>query len=152
MVLMINKMKKEKKIVGFTCGTFDITHTGHILMFQECKKVCDYLIVGLQTDPSIDRPFKNSPVQTVEERKIMLSAIKYIDEIFVYTTEADLLKFLKKKRIDIRILGADHKDYPFTGDKLPIKTYFNKRDHPYSSSSLRERIYQAEVEKIYGQN
>ncbi len=140
-------MKNKKKIIGFTCGAFDITHAGHILMFKECKEVCDYLIVGLQTDPSIDRPFKNKPVQSVDERLIMLSAIKYIDEVFIYTTEKDLLKFLKKKRIDIRILGADHKDYPFTGDNLPIKCYFNRRGHPFSSTNLRERIYQAEVAK-----
>lgn len=141
-------MKQQKKIVGFTCGAFDITHAGHVLMFNECKKVCDYLIVGLQTDPSIDRPFKNKPIQTVEERMIMLKALKPIDEIFIYTTEAELLRFLKKKRIDIRILGADHKDYPFTGDKLPIKTYFNRRDHTYSSSSLRTRVFNAEFERI----
>ena len=141
-------MKNEKKIVGFTCGAFDLCHAGHVLMFKECKEVCDYLIVGLQTDPSIDRPFKNKPVQTVDERWIMLSSLKMIDEIFIYTTEEQLLKFLKKRRIDIRILGADHKDYPFTGDKLPIKTYFNQRDHPFSSSNLRARVYEAEVNRL----
>ena len=141
-------MKQPKLIVGFTCGSFDLTHSGHVLMFKECKEVCDYLIVGLQTDPSIDRPFKNKPVQTVEERMIMLKELKPIDEIFIYTTEEQLLKFLKKRRIDIRILGADHKDYPFTGDKLPIKTYFNRRDHPFSSSNLRARVYEAEVNRL----
>lgn len=141
-------MKQPRLVVGFTCGAFDLTHAGHVLMFKECKEVCDYLIVGLQRDPSIDRPFKNKPVQTVEERMIMLSELKPIDEIFIYSTEHDLLKFLKKRRIDVRILGADHKDYPFTGDKLPIKTYFNRRDHPFSSSNLRMRVYEAEVNRL----
>lgn len=145
---LVKTMKREKQIVGFTCGAFDLTHAGHVLMFNECKEVCDYLIVGLQTDPSIDRPFKNKPVQTIEERIIMLKALKPVDEIFIYTTEEQLLKFLKKKKIDIRIIGADHKDYPFTGDKLPIKIHFNRRDHPFSSSNLRARVYEAEVERM----
>lgn len=132
--------KETKKIVGFTAGAFDLTHAGHYLMFKESKENCDYLIVALQTDPTIDRPEKNKPVQTLEERKIQLEACKYIDEIIVYDTEADLYELLKKLTPDIRFVGIDHKGKPFTGDELPIKIFWNTRDHGYSSSKLRERI------------
>lgn len=141
----------DKKRVGFTCGAFDILHTGHTLMLKECKDVCDYLIVGLQIDPSVDRKSKNSPVQDLEERRIMLESIKYVDEIRVYKTERDLLVMLvelHKEHPDmVRILGADWMGRPFTGHQLKIRTYFNSRDHGYSSSSLRERIFLAEQQK-----
>lgn len=134
---------------GFTCGAFDLCHAGHVLVFKECKQVCDYLIVGLQTDPSIDRPEKNKPVMSVEERRIILSAIKYVDEIVVYDTEADLYKLLKENKlgIDIRIIGTDWKDKPYTGYDLPIPMYFNTRDHLFSTSELRRRIYEQELAK-----
>ena len=127
---------------GFTCGAFDLLHAGHILMFKEAREQCDYLIVGLQTDPSIDRPDKHKPIQSVEERRIVLEGIRYIDEIFEYKTEKDLYKFLSSAQdsIDVRIVGADWKGKEFTGHDLPIKIYFNSRNHNYSSSELRERI------------
>jgi len=127
-------------IKGFTCGAFDLLHAGHVLMLKECKENCDYLIVGLQTDPTIDRPEKQKPVETLIERKIRLEGSKYVDEIIVYETEADLYEILKKINPDVRFVGIDHKDKPFTGDDLPIKIIWNTREHNYSSTSLRDRI------------
>lgn len=135
---------RKKHIVGFTCGAFDLTHAGHYLMFEECKKQCDYLIVGLQNDPSLDRKTKNKPVQTFEERKIQLSACKYIDKIIRYETEANLVKLLKSLKIDIRFIGADWEGKDYTGHELPIKVVFTPRNHNYSSSNLRKRIFDAE--------
>lgn len=135
--------KKDKKIIGFTCGAFDITHAGHYLMFKECREQCDFLIVGLQTDPTIDRKEKNKPVQTLTERRIQLEACKYIDKIITYKTEQDLIKLLKDLNPDIRFIGADWKGKKFTGKDLPIKVIFNSRNHKYSSSSLRARILKA---------
>jgi len=126
--------------IGLTCGAFDLCHAGHMLMFKECKDRCDHLIVGLQTNPQIDRPEKNRPVMSLFERTRILKSIKFIDEIFVYETEADLLNFLKDIKPDIRFVGIDWKDKPFTGAELPIKVIFNSRDHGFSSSELRERI------------
>ena len=133
---------------GFTCGSFDLLHAGHVLMLQEAKTVCDYLIVGLQTDPTIDRENKNKPIQTLEERKIQLSAVKYVDEVIVYETENDLYKLLKKLRPSIRIIGADHKDKKFTGHDLDIELFFNSRKHSWSSSSLRKRIAERESRRF----
>ena len=113
----------EKKIIGFTCGSFDLLHAGHVLMLEECKSVCDYLVVGLQTDPSLDRPRKNSPVQSLEERRIQLSAIRYVDEVLVYETEKDLVKMLIEVQPDLRILGADWEGKDYTGCALPIECY-----------------------------
>ena len=138
-------MKKEKK--GFTCGAFDLLHTGHALMLKGCKDHCDYLIVGLQRDASIDRPDKNRPVQEYEEREIMLSSIKYVDEIVHYDTEEDLEILLRSLPIDIRIIGADWKGKEYTGHELSIPVVFNKRDHDYSTSNLRRRVYESELKK-----
>ena len=113
---------------GFTCGAFDLLHAGHILMLQEAKSVCDYLIVGLQTDPSLDRESKNSPVQSLEERRIQIEAVKYVDEVIIYETEKDLLALLKRLKPDIRIIGADHEGKPFTGHELDIELFFNSRN------------------------
>lgn len=132
--------KNKKKIIGFTCGSFDITHAGHYLMFAEVKKKCDYLVVGLQTDPSIDREYKNKPIQSVKERLIQLESCKYIDKVITYKTENGLVKLLKKIKPDVRFLGDDWKGKDFTGKDLPIKVVFNKRDHNFSSSSLRAKI------------
>jgi len=145
----------RKKIIGFTCGSFDLLHAGHALMLEECKSVCDFLIVGLQSDPSVDRISKNKPVQTVEERAIMLNAISYVDQVVFYNTEADLINVLVdiKKEADhndndvIRILGADWHNKNFTGKSLNIRTFFNSRNHKYSSSSIRERVWAAENKK-----
>lgn len=133
--------------IGFTCGAMDLCHAGHVLMLAECKEVCDYLIVGLHTDPSIDRPEKNKPVMSVEERRIILEGIKYVDEIVEYDTEADLYEFLKQNqnRIDVRILGSDWCGKAYTGHDLSIDVYFNGRDHGYSTTELRRRILEAEM-------
>ena len=136
---------RENLVWGFTCGAFDITHAGHYLMFAEIKKKCDFLIVGLQTDPSIDRENKHKPVQSTKERLIQLKACKYIDKVIIYKTEKDLIELLKKERPDVRFLGMDWKGKDFTGKDLPINVIFNKRDHNYSSSNLRERIIKREL-------
>lgn len=137
---MQQKEKQKNKIKGFTCGAFDLVHAGHLIMFKECRKQCDYLIVGLQVDPSIDRPDKHKPIETIEERMIRLLSCKYIDKIIVYETEKDLYYLLKELNPDIRFLGEDHKGKEFTGDDLPIKIIYNSRNHNYSSSNLIERI------------
>ena len=135
---------KKNKIIGITFGSFDLCHYGHALMFEECKEFCDYLIVGVQSDPSIDRPEKNKPVQSHEERIGIVSSLKFVDEVISYDTEADLVEILKKVEPDVRILGADHKGAQFTGYELPIKCIFNSRDHGFSTSELRKRVYEAE--------
>jgi glycerol-3-phosphate cytidylyltransferase len=130
--------------VGFTASTFDLLHAGHVMMLREAKTVCDYLIVGLQTDPTIDRPEKNKPVQTLLERYIQLNAIEYVDEIVPYQTEQDLEDILNMFPINVRILGEEYKNGKFTGRatcaKRGIELYYNKRDHRFSSSDLRERV------------
>jgi len=139
-------MRQGKK-VGITVGAFDLCHAGHVLMFKEAKTVCEHFIVGLHSDPSLDRADKNKPIMSLEERKIILEGIRYIDEIFVYDTEAELYEILKKNElgIDIRIIGADWKGKPYTGHDLPLETYFNTRDHDYSTTDLRRRIYESEA-------
>ena len=127
-------------MIGFTCGSFDLLHTGHVLMFEECKSKCDYLIVGLQTDPSIDRSYKRKPTQSIYERWVQLSAIKYIDEIIPYDTEQSLSDMLESIEIDIRFVGNDHKGNHFTGCNLPIDIYYNKREHRFSTTEILERI------------
>lgn len=130
--------------VGFTASAFDLLHSGHVAMLQEAKSVCDYLICGLQLDPSIDRAWKNKPVQSIVERYIQLSAVKYVDEIIPYCTEADLLELLKMREIHVRILGEEYREVQFTGrdlcEDLGIELHFNKRRHGHSSSSLKSRI------------
>lgn len=130
-----------KRVRGFTCSCFDLFHAGHILMLKEAAEQCDWLIVGLQTDPTIDRPEKMKPIQSVYERYIQLQACKYVNEIVVYDTEADLLNVLKSLNIDTRILGEEYKEKDFTGRHLDMAFYFNKRSHDYSSTELKKRIY-----------
>ena len=137
----------KNKIVGITFGSFDLCHYGHALMFEECKEYCDYLIVGVQSDPSIDRPEKNSPIQSHKERLGIVSSIKFVDEVKPYDTESDLIKVLKEVNPDVRILGADHQGTEFTGHELDVKCVFNSRDHGYSTSELRKRIFEAEKKK-----
>ncbi len=139
--------------VAFTCSTFDLLHAGHILMLAECKQICDYLIVGLQTDPTIDRPdTKNKPVQSIVERYVQLSAVKFVDEIIVYDTEKDLEDLLMFLPITMRICGEEYKDKHLTGkdicDNRGIRTHYNSRTHRFSSSELRQRTYQSELVKI----
>jgi glycerol-3-phosphate cytidylyltransferase len=134
--------------VGFTCSTFDLFHAGHIMMLKEAKTQCDHLIVGLQTDPTIDRPgIKNKPVQSVFERYEQLKACKYIDEILVYETEDDLVNILLSYPIDVRILGQEYEGKEFTGKDLEIRCYFNTRRHSFSTSELRQRVIDAESKK-----
>lgn len=139
---------KNNKIVGITFGSFDLCHYGHILMFKECKEHCDYLIVGVQSDPSLDRSEKNKPIQSHEERAGVVESLRYVDEIRLYNRESDVVDLLKEIKPDVRILGADHEGTKFTGHDLPIKCVFNSRDHGFSTSELRKRIYLAEKEKI----
>jgi glycerol-3-phosphate cytidylyltransferase len=138
--------------IGFTCSTFDLFHAGHIMMLKEAKTQCDHLIVGLQTDPTIDRPKeKNKPVQSVFERFEQLKACKYVDEILVYATEDDLINILLSYPINVRILGQEYETKDFTGRSecydRSIELYFNKRQHNFSTSELRQRVIAAEVEK-----
>lgn len=116
-------------------------------MLEEAKTHCDKLVVGLQTDPTLDRASKNKPIQELEERMIMLKSIRWVDEVHVYSTEADLVELIKKVNPDVRIIGADWKGKQFTGYELPIRVVFNSRNHSYSSSSLRERVMNAELQK-----
>ena len=140
------------KPVGFTCSTFDLLHAGHILMLAECKQICDYLIVGVQSDPTIDRPgTKNKPVQSIVERYVQLSAVKFVDEIIIYNTEKDLEDMLMFLPLAVRIIGEEYKDKEFTGKKIcedrGIKIWYNSRTHRFSSSELRQRTYQSELDK-----
>jgi glycerol-3-phosphate cytidylyltransferase len=139
----------SKPTVGFTASAFDLLHAGHVAMLREAKSQCDYLICGLQVDPSLDRPTKNKPAQTVVERYTQLAAVRYVDEIVPYVTEADLEDILAAYPIDIRILGDEYKDKDFTGrdicKKRGIELYFNKRDHRFSTSELRGRIADAKT-------
>lgn len=138
---------------GFTCSVFDLFHAGHIMMLKEAKGQCDYLIVGLQTDPTLDRPdTKNKPVQSIFERFVQLQACRYVDEIVVYATEKDLIDILLSYPIDVRILGVEYADKEFTGRKecidRDIELYFNKREHSFSTGELRQRVMQAEQTKV----
>ena len=130
--------------IGFTCSTFDLLHAGHVQMLRDAKQHCDYLICGLQVDPSLDRSEKNSPVQTLVERYTQLKAVSYVDEIIPYQTEEDLKDILELYHLDIRILGDEYRDREFTGKDIcrrrDIQLYFNKRDHRFSSSDLRQRV------------
>ena len=130
-------------LVGFTCGSFDLCHYGHVLMLKWCRENCDYLIVGVQEDPTIDRPHKNKPIQSLEERIGQIAAIRYVDGVITYSTEEDLYTYLSSCPPDVRFIGADWKGKPYTGHDLGIKVIFNPRDHTYSSSELRMRILEA---------
>ena len=126
-------------MIGFTCGAFDLLHAGHIVMLEEARSNCDYLIVGLQTDPTIDRNEKNKPIQSVYERYVQLNAVEYIDEIIPYDTEQSLLDLLQSQNIDIRFVGEEYRDSKLTGRDL-IELHYTSRRHSFSSSSLRERV------------
>ena len=134
--------------VGFTCSTFDLFHAGHVMMLKEAKTQCDHLIVGLQMDPTIDRPTtKNKPLQTVLERFIQLQACKYVDEIIPYATEKELMDILTSYPIDVRIIGEEYRDKQFTGYQLPMSVYFNSRQHSFSTTELRQRVLEIEKTK-----
>lgn len=134
--------------VGFTCSTFDLFHAGHVMMLKEAKTQCDHLIVGLQMDPTIDRPStKNKPLQTVLERFIQVQACKYVDEIIPYATEKELMDILTSYPIDVRIVGEEYRDKQFTGYQLPMSVYFNSRQHSFSTTELRQRLFEIEKAK-----
>ena len=137
----------NKKKIGFTCGSFDLLHAGHAMMLEEAKSYCDYLVVAIQSDPTLDRKTKNKPVQSYEERITMLRAIRYVDEITYYDTENDLYELLKRIKPDVRVIGADWKGKEYTGHDLDIPVVFNSRNHGYSTSELRRRVYEAELKK-----
>ncbi|WP_430615630.1 adenylyltransferase/cytidyltransferase family protein [Flavobacterium sp. JP2137] len=138
--------------VGITFSAFDLLHAGHIKMLEEAKRQCDYLIVGLQTDPTLDRPEKNHPTQSVVERYIQLKGCRFVDEIVPYATEQDLEDVLRSFKIDVRIIGDEYQDKNFTGrsycEEKGIELYYNRRDHRFSSSSLRREVADKENSKI----
>jgi glycerol-3-phosphate cytidylyltransferase len=129
---------------GFTCSTFDLFHAGHIMMLKEAQEQCDYLLVGLQTDPTLDRKEKNKPIQSVFERFVQLKACKYVDEVVVYATEKELRDILLSYPINVRILGEEYKGKEFTGHDIPMEFYFNNRRHSFSTTELRQRVVDAE--------
>ena len=152
----IKKLKQEGKKIGIVFSAFDMFHAGHIAMLSEAKNHCDYLIAGLQTDPTIDRPeTKNRPIQSIVERQIQLAACRYVDEVVVYQTEQDLVDLLLILPLDVRILGIEYQDKDFSGQQecydRGIELVFNSRDHSFSSSSLRKRVAHAETEKLLKQ-
>lgn len=137
--------------IGITCSTFDLLHAGHVLMLEECKLHCDYLIVALQTDPTIDRPKKNRPIQSLVERYLQLDAVKWVDKIIPYSTEAELEELFLSLRLHVRIIGSDHEGKDFTAKGIctrrNIKIVYNQRDHRYSSTALRRAVHSAEAPK-----
>lgn len=145
-------MEYSSKKVGITFSAFDLLHAGHIRMLADAKKQCDYLIVGLQTDPTIDRPEKNKPTQTVVERYVQLHACKFVDEIIPYTTEKDLEDILKLYDIQVRIVGEEYRDKAFTGreycENSGIELYYNERRHRFSSTSLRQAVFEKESNQL----
>ena len=141
-------MLTEMSKIGITFSTFDLLHAGHVAMLREAKTVCDYLICGLQVDPSLDRPEKNKPVQTLVERYVQLSGVKYVDEIVCYQSEADVVDILEMFNINVKIMGSEYRDKDFTGkdvcERKGIQLYFNNRAHRFSSSDLRKRVAEGE--------
>lgn len=149
----VRQLKEQGKVIGITFSAFDMLHAGHVAMLAEAKNHCDYLICGLQTDPTIDRPeTKNAPIQSIVERQIQLAACRYVDEIVVYQTEQDLVDLLLILPLDVRILGIEYEHTEYSGKHegmmRGIKPIFNGRDHSFSSSSLRRRVVEAESLKV----
>lgn len=146
-------MDKQKRIIGITCSTFDLLHAGHIIMLEECKKYCDYLICALQVDPTIDRPNKNKPIQSLVERYIQLDAVAYVDKIIPYNTEEELKTIFSSLDLDVRIIGEEYKDQDFTAkdicQKRGIRFVYNKREHNFSTTNLRNLVYQQESAKRF---
>jgi len=148
----IKELKLQGLKIGIVFSQFDILHAGHIAMLSEAKNHCDYLIAGLQNNAQLDRPDKNAPIQSIVERQISLSAVRFVDEIVVYNTEKDLEDILLTLPVDVRILGVEYMEKDFTGraicEKRKIELVFNSRDHSFSSSSLRKRVSEAEQNKV----
>ena len=147
----VQELKAQGLRIGFTASQFDMLHAGHVAMLSEARNHCDYLIAGLQNNASWDRPEKNAPIQSIVERQIQLAATRYVDEIVVYNTESDLEDILLTLPIDVRILGVEYREKDFTGRDIcnarNIELIYNKRDHSFSSSSLRKRVVEAESRK-----
>jgi glycerol-3-phosphate cytidylyltransferase len=139
---------ESTKTIGLTLSTFDLLHAGHVAMLREAKTICDYLICGLQVDPSLDRDDKNAPVQTLVERYVQLAGVKYVDEIVCYQGENDVIDILEMFDINVKIMGEEYKNKDFTGKEVcrrkGIRLYFNKREHRFSSSDLRRRVAENE--------
>ena len=137
--------------VGITFSSFDLLHAGHVVMLKEAKKQCDYLIVGLQLDPSLDRSNKNAPSQSIIERYIQLKGSKYVDEIIPYVLEQDLEDILRSFKIDVRIIGEEYKEKQYTGkdycEEKDIEIYYNSRDHRFSSTGLRKQVKSSDKNK-----
>ena len=138
--------------IGFNCSSFDLFHAGHVTMLKMEKQLCDYLIVALQVDPTVDRPgIKNKPTQSIYERYVQLQACKYVDEILVYSTEYDLLQLLMTQKIDVRFLSEEYLNRDFTGKQYCIQNgielHYHKREHDYSSTEFRNRVYDLEKQK-----
>ena len=147
------KLKADGKRIGIVFSSFDLLHAGHVAMLSDAKNHCDYLIAGLQTDPTIDRPdTKNKPIQSIVERQIQLAGCRYVDEVVVYSTEQDLVDILLTLPIDVRVLGVEYEGKRFTGDEAcwsrGIDIVHNGRDHSFSSTNLRRRVAEAESHKI----
>jgi len=138
--------------IGITCSTFDLLHAGHVVMLEEAKRHCDYLIAALQVDPTFDRESKNKPIQSIVERQIQLAAVKYVDEIVMYSTESELEDLFLTLPLNVRILGTEYRDKEFTAKQIcldrNIELFYNVRDHSFSSTSLRKRIQQMEINKL----
>jgi glycerol-3-phosphate cytidylyltransferase len=149
----INRLRQDNVKIGFTCSCFDLFHAGHYLMLKDAKEQCEFLIVGLQTDPTIDEKYrvetggknKNKPIQSFEERKIQVEGCKYVDLIVEYSTEQSLYDILKEIKPDVRILGSDWKDKNYTGCDLGTPIHWHTRNHNYSTSNLRKRVYDEEA-------
>lgn len=147
----LNDLKKQGLKIGITFSQFDLLHAGHVTMLAEAKQHCDYLICGLQNNASLDRPEKNAPIQSVVERQISLSAVRFVDEIIVYNTERDVEDILLTLPINVRILGVEYMEKEFTGraicERRGIELIFNSRDHSFSSSSLRRRVIESQTRR-----
>ena len=146
-ILAIKEKYKGLKI-GFTCSCFDLLHAGHMIMLKDAKSQCDKLVIGLQTDPTIDRKNKNRPVQSFEERRVMIEGVKYIDDIIIYSTENDLHNILVELNPHTRIIGTDWQGKPYTGYELAIPIHWHVRNHGFSTTALRKKVYEMELEKL----
>jgi glycerol-3-phosphate cytidylyltransferase len=147
MLKWLNGDVSDKGKIGITFGAFDLLHAGHVAMLAEAKQNCNYLIVGLQNDPSVDRPEKNKPIQSIFERQLQITACRFVDEVVVYNTEADVLDILKTLPINVRIIGSDYLEKDFTGKQYcidqGIEILYNSRSHSFSTSELRDRVKKA---------
>ena len=142
------KTKYPYKKIGFTCSCWDLLHAGHNLFLLDSYNNCDILVVGLQTDPTIDRPEKNKPIQSFKERQIQIESCRWVSYYFEYSTEKSLYDSMCELRPDIRFLGDDYIGKKYTGDDLNIEIFYHERSsHNYSTTNLRKLIYEREKEK-----